>query len=153
MMKKHGFDCIYCNEFIYGLFRKGEKVADFDDHYPSIRKYLDMIENAKGDTAALLKERMDRILTQYGEKEVLLYGSVVEMDVIVSLLEDPSPIKGFFTTDSKNMTEVLDFINKNKHAVKCLLLADSEKNNLLVDYFNKVKNRKYDLFSAFTETF
>lgn len=153
VMRKHGFDCIYCNEFIYGLFKKGEKVSDFRNHYPKIRSYLDIIENAKGDTATLLKERLDRILNDYGPKEVLLYGSIVEMDVIISLIEDPSPIKGFLATDNKNMNEVQDFINKNRSSVKCLLLADSEKDSLLMNYFNKAKNRHYDLFSVFTETF
>ena len=155
VMKKYGFDYISANEFIYGLFKKGEKVSSFKNLYSDVRGYLEYVENAKGDNLALVSERTNRILGPYKAGDVLLYGSLVEMDILVGQLEDVKKLRGFLATDSKSAEDVLKFIQKEakKKPVRCLMLADSAENKRLMEYFKQNPIRGLDVYSIYTENF
>ncbi len=155
VMKKYGFDCISANEFIYGLFKKGEKVSSFKNLYSDVRGYLEYVENAKGDNLALVSERTNRILGPYKAGDVLLYGSLVEMDILVGQLENVKKLRGFLATDSKSAEDVLKFIQKEakKKPVRCLMLADSAENKRLMEYFKQNPIRGLDVYSIYTENF
>lgn len=155
VMKKYGFDCIAANEFIYGLFKKGDPVSSFNNLYSDVRRYLEFVENAKGDNLALVSERTNRILRPYKAGDVLLYGSLVEMDILAGQLEDVNKLRGFLATDSKSADDVMNFIKKEakKKPIRCLLLADSAENKRLMEYFKHNPFRGLDVYSIYTENF
>ena len=155
VMKKYGFDCISANEFIYGLFKKSEKVSSFKNLYSDVRGYLEFVENANGNNLALASERINRILRPYKSKDVLLYGSLIEMDVLVEQLEDVKKLRGFLATDSKSADDVIKFIKKvaTEKPVRCLVLADSAENERLVSYFKRTPFPGLDVYSIYTENF
>lgn len=129
VMKKYGFDTIFANEAVYGLFKKGEAVSSFTDHYHDNHRYLKSVEEAAGDTFALFLARTVSELSLLQKGEVLLYGTMVELDAIVQGLPDLSPIRGFFYTDKKEPEDVVEYMKDNN--IDVLLLADIKQDQLL----------------------
>ncbi len=130
-----GYECIYANEFIYALFKKGKPVQTVTNAYSGVIDFLHTVEAAEENVTKLLIYRFERILSGHGSGEVMLYGTAEELDVLVSGVPDLSCIKGFFYSDSKAPDEVKKYIlslGKN-NTPKCLIIADSKQNNVLVD--------------------
>ena len=153
-MKKYGFDCIRCDEFIHGIFKKGKSEISFDNVYEDTIEYLHKVENAKGENLGLLIDRIRKIIASYGSKEVLLYGTVRELDVITQDVDSVGAIKGFFYSDVKTPIEVVNYIKSSKGEIKSLVIADYNQNDGLVDEIKELTGSvEVELYSAYNEVF
>ena len=156
VMGINGFECIYANEFIYGLFRKGISTSTIVNAYPDIMEYLRTVETAGGNVAKLLICRVAKILSEYGAGEVLLYGTASELDTLVQNLPDLNSIKGFFYSNQKTPNEVGDYIcsTESSNPVKCLLLVDNKNNSSLEESFWDITSKhNVKLYSVYGEIF
>lgn len=154
VMKKYGFDCIRCDEFIHGIFKKGKSEISFDNVYEDTIEYLHKVENAKGENLGLLIDRIRKIIASYGSKEVLLYGTVRELDVITQDVDSVGAIKGFFYSDVKTPIEVVNYIKSSKGEIKSLVIADYNQNDGLVDEIKELTGSvEVELYSAYNEVF
>ena len=156
VMKKYGFDCIYANEFIYSVFIKGEKSSNFTNFYSENLNYLQTVEKYSGDKVSLIIIRaIDKILS-YPDKRVILYGTAEELDILVQSLPSVDSVKGFFYSDSKTPTEVIEYIqsSSNSSDKECLVLADAKNNKTFREAFYDASTRiGFELFSIYSEIF
>lgn len=154
VMKKYGFASIYCNEFIYSVFRKCDPEVSFNNAYEETMSFLRKTEEVKGNIVPLLIERAKGIISSYGEGEVLLYGTAIELDVIVQKTRNLAPIKGFFYTDAKTPEEVAKFIRTSGGSVKCILVVDTKENKRLVqELSDAIDCSQVNLYSVYSEIF
>ena len=155
MMRKYGFDSIFCNEIICGIFQKREsKIVGREDTYSRTKQYLADVEKNAGDTRGLLKRRFREIVSDYGPAEVVLYGTATELDEFVQELTDVSPIRGFFYSDKKKPEEVSAFIRTQAGNVKCLFIIDAAKNAVLLRAFSEeIRSHQIAIYAAYSDTF
>ncbi len=156
VMGINGFDCIFANEFIYGLFKKGTPVTHTANAYPDVMEYLRTVEAAEEDIPKLLLYRFRKILSKYGAGEVLLYGTDSELDALVQSVSDLSAIKGYFYSDKKSPNEIISYLRSHNKSdfPKCIIIADSMQNALLVESLGDVSNiLGIDLYSVYCEIF
>ena len=153
-MKKHGFDTVFCNEGIYGVFRNGEPGIIEGNAYEETLEYLRGLEDIRGDRELLLQDRVNRIVKRYGKGEVLLYGTASEMDAFVQKIDDLTPISGFFYSDKKSAPQVIEYIRAAAGKLKCLLIMDAAGNERLLNAFTtSFGNGEMVVYSAYTEVF
>ncbi|MCR5128365.1 MAG: class I SAM-dependent methyltransferase [Lachnospiraceae bacterium] len=153
VMKKYGFDQVYCNEWVCGIFRKGESENGFGNQYYDTISFLKKTEDANGDLNKLLCNRADEIVGMYGEGEVILYGTAAELDIFVQRITDLSKIRGFFYTDKKTISQVIDYALATDD-IKCIFMADASKNEKLISELDELKYDKgVNVFSAYCELF
>ena len=154
VMEGCGYSCIHANEFIYSLFKKSEVKERVQNAYEDTMKFLKRLEDAQGNLTVLLIGRVIDKISSYKDGEVLLYGVAGELDAVVRNMEDVSPIKGFFYSDSKSPKAVIDYIRSSNNTVKCMILIDVKQNDTLTDVFsNLIENNEIELFSAYNEQF
>ena len=155
-LKKYGFDCIYANEFIYSIFKKGTRENSFENFYADILNYLRTVEDNTGDVVSLIIIRAINKISSFPGKSVLLYGAAEEMDVLVQSLPDVGSIRGFFYSDRKTPAEVIEYIqsSSNSSDTKCLVLVDSKRDKSLCEaFFDQSKASRFELFSIYSEIF
>ncbi len=131
VLKKYGFESIFCNEGIFGVFKKCEPEEKGENVYEETLDYLKRTEAAKGDPNILRYNRANDILSKYGPDEVILYGGAVELDDCVRNLKDLSPVRGFFYSDRKTPAQVMEYIRSAEEGLKCLLVAEMADLNLV----------------------
>ena len=154
VMKKYGFECIHSNEFIYSVFRIGEEESCFNNVYRETVDFLQKTEIAKGNTSALLIERAGKIISSYDKGEVLLYGTAFELDEIVGNIASLTPVKGFFYSDSKKPKEVIEYIRSSKGDVKCLIVADHDRDRSTIEELEKLADcKEFSIYSVYRELF
>lgn len=154
VMKKYGFECIHSNEFIYSVFRIGEEESCFNNVYRETVDFLQKTEIAKGNTSALLIERAGKIISSYGKGEVLLYGTAFQLDKIVGNIASLTPVKGFFYSDSKKPKEVIEYIRSSNGAVKCLIVADHDRDRSTIEELEKLADcKELSIYSVYRELF
>lgn len=151
-MKKYGFDCIYSNEAVYALFKKGIPECSFSDHYTDNMDYLKCLEKAAGDAETLLIYRVVEKLSDCKKGDVLLYGTALELDTLVQQLPDLSVIRGFFYTDRKTPEEVVEYMKDN--GIHTLLFADAKNDIMFVQKIPElIKGSSIRLMSVYRELF
>lgn len=151
-MKSHGFDCVYANEAVYAVFKKGTAEMVFDDQYSKNMEYLGTVEKASGDLQALLIARAIEELSSYREPDVILYGKIPELDALTQALPDLSPIRGFFDSEKKRPEEVVDYMIKN--GMKHLVIVDSKQDKVLRKRFSDlIRFKDILLFSVYSDIF
>lgn len=151
-MKKNGFDCVFANEAVYGLFKKGTSVSSFGNFYHDNYNYLMEIENASGNRQLLLIKRAIRELNSSKSCEIILYGTATELDALTQSMPDLSPIRGFFYTDRKSPSEVVEYLINNN--LKHLWLVDSARDKDLTQELSElIIDRNISLFSVYREMF
>lgn len=156
VMKKYGFDCIYANEFIYSIFKKGTRENSFKNYYSDNINYLRTVEENVSDVITLIIIRAINKISSFPGKSVLLYGAAEEMDVLVQSLPDVGSIRGFFYSDRKTPAEVIEYIqsSSNSSDTKCLVLVDSKRDKSLCEaFFDQSKASRFELFSIYSEIF
>ena len=154
VMKKYGFDAIFCNEGVYGIFEKGDRGVIDDNVYADTIQYLRRIERISGDRGKLLFDRVNDIVRNYGKGEVLLYGTAMELDGFVQNIEDLSPIRGFFYTDKKTPGQVVEYVQALTNELKCILVIDATKNDSLLNEFaDRIKGDEISVYSAYTDLY
>ncbi len=153
VMRKYGFRSIYCNEAIWGVFRPGEPVESFENAYEDTIQYLRKIEDSKGEIKDLLINRATEIITSFGDGEVVLYGTMIELDELVKHLSRVNTIKGFFYSDNKSPSEVIQYLARDP-SVKCVILADLNSNKYFTEcLLDTLTGSGIRLYSVFDETF
>jgi hypothetical protein len=150
-MKKYGFESVYCNEAIAGVFRKCEPEENGENVYEETLAYLKSIEAAKGDLRLLWHSRANDIISKYGPGEVLLYGGAAELDDCVQNLKDLDSIKGFFYPDRKTPAQVIEYIRSAGAGLKCLLVADMADLNRVYDFEELFD--ELDVYSLYSEIY
>ncbi len=157
VLNKHGFESIYCNEFIYGVFKKKEKSDHFVNYYPEIMDLLKETEKCSHDIKRLLKFRFEKILSNYKEGEVLIYGNLIEIDHFISSVADLSPVHGFFNMEDKSPSEVIQYIisayGRGERQVRALILASFNRNTELCDSFYMIQKYGIKLYSLYSDIF
>ncbi len=153
-MKKYGFDTVFCNEGIYGVFKTGEPGSVESNVYEETIEYLRGLEDIRGNRELLLQDRVNKIVKSYGKAEVLLYGTAAELDAFVQKIDDLTPISGFFYSDQKSSLQVADYLRSVAIPPKCLVIMDAAGNERLLDEFSRLLgDRNIDVYSAYTEMF
>ncbi|MCR5510700.1 MAG: class I SAM-dependent methyltransferase [Lachnospiraceae bacterium] len=151
-MKKYGFDSIFANEAVYALFKKGDPESSFSDHYSDITYYLKCVEDAGGDTGKLLIQRVNSKLTGCKKGDVLLYGTVLELDALVRDLSDLSAIRGFFYTDKKTPEDAVEYMKRN--GIHEMVLVDAKMDQQLIQIVTGlIKDSDINLMSVYRELF
>ncbi len=151
-MKKYGFDSIFANEAVYALFKKGDPGSLFSDHYSDITNYLKCVEDAAGDTGKLLIHRVISKLSECEKGDVLLYGTVLELDALVQELPDLSAIRGFFYTDKKTPEEVVEYMKCN--GIHEVVLVDAKSDRQLIQKITDlIKDSTIRFMSVYRELF
>lgn len=151
-MKKYGFDSIFANEAVYALFKKGTPKSSFSDHYTDTIRYLKCVEDSAGDVDTLMIHRVDCELSGCKKGDVLLYGTVCELDALVQRLPDLSSIRGFFYTDTKTPEEAVEYMKCN--GIHELVLIDVEKDQQLVQRITDlIKGSNIRFMSVYRELF
>lgn len=151
-MKKYGFDSVFANEAVYALFKKGIPESSFSDHYTDNMDYLKCIEDAAGDVHIPLIYRAVFELSRCEKGDVLLYGTVLELDALVQMIPDLSVVRGFFYTDSKTPEEVVEYMKDN--GIHRLLLNDAQKDEQFVQRITDlIKGTDIRLMSLYRELF
>ena len=151
-MKKYGFDTVFANEAVFGLFKKGEEVSSFKNLYPDNIRYLKSVEEAAGDVTNLLIKRAIFELSVFRKGEVILYGTVEELDTLTQSLPDLSVIRGFFYTDKKTPEEVAEYV-KDK-GIKCIVLVDVQRDQLLTQIIpDLINGSDIKVISVYRELF
>ena len=151
-MKKYGFDSIFTNEAVFGLFKKGTPEAVFENHYPDNLYYLKSVEEASGDTGKLLISRAVSELEWRKKGEVLLYGTIRELDALTQNMSDLSMIRGFFYTDKKTPEEVVEYMKAN--GLDYLMLVDVERDlPILLELAKLIKDSDIRIVSLYRELF
>ena len=87
---------------------------------------------------------------------MLLYGTAMELDSLVGQVHTLSPILGFFYSDKKSCDDVSEYIRTSfkTHPVKCLILADSDQNDALIDSLSHlIHDCGIDLYTIYGEVF
>ena len=152
VMEKYGFECIFANELINSLFRKGSPADQKKNSYDDTMKYLRRLEEASGDLRMLLIARTTDKISIYNKGEVLLYGTAKELDAIVQRLESVEQIKGFFYSDAKSPEEVTKYIRSLADKPKCVVVADSTHNkDLMTRLYELLSDGVTELFSVYSE--
>ncbi|MBR5422083.1 MAG: class I SAM-dependent methyltransferase [Lachnospiraceae bacterium] len=153
VMRKYGFDTVFCNEGVYGIFKSGKSEEINGNSYLETMNYLREVELAAGDKEILLQNRLNEILGRYGTKEVLLYGTALELDAFVQKITELVPIKGFFYSDQKSPAEIAEYVCSVTD-VKCILVMDAEHNAQIMDELAMLlSNCECDIFSVYTDLF
>ncbi len=155
VMKKYGFEALFCNESIYGLFRKGNREHSFNNLYPDIREYLNSVESANGNNGILLIKRMVEILSKYKTDEVLVYGTAYETNVLAHLLNNKTMIRKWLTTEDNDFAGVLNCFNSesNEQSIKCLVLVSVDNDEVLMGKFNTLRQSNIDIYSLYSDSF
>ncbi|MCR5651811.1 MAG: class I SAM-dependent methyltransferase [Lachnospiraceae bacterium] len=154
VMGRYGFECIFANEMISSVFRKGSPTDQKNDSYDDIMKYFRRLEEAGGNLRILLISRAVEKISSYNKGEVLLYGTAKELDAIVQGVSDVSSIMGFFYSDIKSPKEVVDYIMRLGKKPKCLVVADiRQNNNIFAGLSELIKGKEVELFSVYSEQF
>ncbi len=154
VMSAYGFECIFANEFIYSIFKKGNAAVQKMTSYEDTISYLRLLEEARGDLRTLLIGRVTDKISKSDKGDVLLYGTAKELDAIVQRLESIDPIRGFFYSDAKSPEEIAKYIHALADKPKCVIVADSRQNNDLMEKLTYLlKDGCVELFSVYSEPF
>ena len=156
ILDQYGYECIYSNEFIYSTFRKSDHHKAYKNEYNDNMEYLRAVEKSNGDLRKLVFYRIEKLLSEYGNGDVLLYGTAMELDSLVGQLHTLSPIRGFFYSDKKSCDDVSEYIRTSfkTQPVKCLILADSDQNDALIDSLSHlIHDCGIDLYTIYGEVF
>lgn len=154
VMDKYGFSCVFCNELIQGLFKKGDSASHIAGSYENTIRYLHKTEEAAGDSQSLVVARIEDKLSSYGPGEVILYGTTIELDALTQLVSDLSSIKGFFYSENKDPDDVIRYIMSldSSQFPKCLMLVDHQNDEKIKEQFEKPAIEiGVELFSVYSE--
>ncbi len=152
VMHRHGFENVFCNEMIAGVFKKSTGTHRYINEYEQTLKFLNLLEKNPNNTCGLVQERAEYILSHFEEGQVILYGTASELEMLISNTKDLSCIKGFFYTDKKKPEEVSDYIKSVGQGLKCLLIADMEKDNEITDeILDFLNDFSIEIYSAYRE--
>ena len=154
VMDKYGFSCVFCNELIQGLFKKGASASGFTGSYENTIRYLHKTEEAAGDSQSLLIARIEDKLSSYGPGEIILYGTIMELDALTQSVSDLSSIKGFYYSEKKKPEDIIKYIlsQDSSQFPKCIMLVDHQNDDIIKEQFEQTAiETGIELFSVYSE--
>lgn len=157
VLRWHGFEAIYANEKVEGLFRIGEKRKEVENFYNDIVNFLQDTEKDRKNREMYFPLRCKNILdtiSAYKNGEVAIYGTGSWAERLLHQIGRPEQIKGFVTNAAMETEYMgwpilrMDGLNN----IRCIIIASEVYKEVIYERIKFLEKEGIKIIQLFPDS-